>query len=571
MGNDMFHKGLLKSYDQETKTGTILLSDNNLELSFSVEDLPNSSLAPQIGERVKCFINDDEIEKQDKAKFIVRLDHKNSRTEKPLNRIFYSEEEDLKAIKDKQRLQAEHALKVIQEKEQSQAEEAKLLEQRYRDIEEEVRARVEIELAQAKKELLENTQSVTLEELKIPASQQIQLGADEEISVHDLDQVDSSQQALVTSKDFVVNELDVDPHVLNQDDVSQIHCLNHDEQILGHNEEDQVKEKSLKSEATLTDITALAPHLESNQILKQDDSETNANDEKALLFEDDLPEINDVLVMSSNSIGTKARVNLLQKKAQTLTFNSTFTQISDSDLLNLDAKNTSHEPALQPLNLDGKVLESKPSDIDQIDRSNKIDDSDFQPIIPMLDESSAIQLDSKQKSVDTQSKAITDNHAELISISPKVPQIDESLKANLNLKQSDSFVHTQPDVGSVSHNAEKSSALKSADQQSTLNKVKTQFEYKTQHTKPHRKNAKQFNPWLIVVVLLFALVTGLAYWGFTKYQDYQQDREIKAKLYLLEQQRLIEEQRKRLGKLSDKKILSDKTLDELLGKERHKE
>ena len=163
----MFHRGLLKTYDSESKIGTIYLTDSQLELHFSAEDFPNPSIPPQIGERVKCFINDDDTAK-DKAKFIVRLDHKNSRTEKPLNRIFYSEEEDLNAIKEKERIAAQEAL---------------ALEKWQKTVEEEVRARVDLEVTQAKKELLaqmsatfpESNNSITSEANVLSAEQNHQV------------------------------------------------------------------------------------------------------------------------------------------------------------------------------------------------------------------------------------------------------------------------------------------------------------------------------------------------------------------------------------------------------------
>lgn len=89
----MFHKGRLGSYDAVKQVGTIHLLDKDIQLHFLRKDFPNLTLEPQIGERVKCLI--EEIENKYIAKFIVRLDHKNARTELPLNDIFYKDQQAL--------------------------------------------------------------------------------------------------------------------------------------------------------------------------------------------------------------------------------------------------------------------------------------------------------------------------------------------------------------------------------------------------------------------------------------------------------------------------------------------
>lgn len=93
----MFHKGRLGSYDAVKQVGTIHLLDKDIQLHFLRKDFPNLTLEPQIGERVKCLI--EEIENKYIAKFIVRLDHKNARTEQPLNDIFYKDQQALLAQK----------------------------------------------------------------------------------------------------------------------------------------------------------------------------------------------------------------------------------------------------------------------------------------------------------------------------------------------------------------------------------------------------------------------------------------------------------------------------------------
>ena len=52
----MFYKGLVTYYDAVTKEGRIVLSHDEKEIIFAVEDFPNPRIVPHVGERVKCFI-----------------------------------------------------------------------------------------------------------------------------------------------------------------------------------------------------------------------------------------------------------------------------------------------------------------------------------------------------------------------------------------------------------------------------------------------------------------------------------------------------------------------------------
>ncbi len=99
-------------------------------------------------------------------------------------------------------------------------------------------------------------------------------------------------------------------------------------------------------------------------------------------------------------------------------------------------------------------------------------------------------------------------------------------------------------------------------------KVKTKLAYKIYKPKKARKEKKQFNPWLIVGMVVILILVNVGVMGYNKFQNYQQEQAAKAQLYLLEQERIIEEQRRKHGKLPNK-ILSDRSLDELLGKDRN--
>ena len=99
-------------------------------------------------------------------------------------------------------------------------------------------------------------------------------------------------------------------------------------------------------------------------------------------------------------------------------------------------------------------------------------------------------------------------------------------------------------------------------------KVKTKLTYKTYKPKKARKEKRQFNHWLIVGMILILILVNVGVMGYKKFQNYQTEQAAKAQLYLVEQERIIEEQRLKHGKLPNK-ILSDQSLDELLGNDRN--
>ncbi|KEC85895.1 MULTISPECIES: hypothetical protein [Acinetobacter] len=70
----MFRKGTVTFFDNDLGQGLIELNDHQ-QVVFKLEDFSNQLLLPQIGERIKCVV----LEQDDGlfAKFIVRLDHKN--------------------------------------------------------------------------------------------------------------------------------------------------------------------------------------------------------------------------------------------------------------------------------------------------------------------------------------------------------------------------------------------------------------------------------------------------------------------------------------------------------------
>ena len=89
----MFYKGVLHSYDPARQAGIIKINNHDFDVHFVLNDMANTSVELQMGERVKCIVVDRDEKHQ--AKFIVRLDNKNSRVEQPLNQLFYRSNEEV--------------------------------------------------------------------------------------------------------------------------------------------------------------------------------------------------------------------------------------------------------------------------------------------------------------------------------------------------------------------------------------------------------------------------------------------------------------------------------------------
>lgn len=71
----MFRKGIVTFFDDRLGLGHIELASDHHQVVFKLENFSNTSILPQIGERVKCIVVEEHGEFL--AKFIVRLDHKN--------------------------------------------------------------------------------------------------------------------------------------------------------------------------------------------------------------------------------------------------------------------------------------------------------------------------------------------------------------------------------------------------------------------------------------------------------------------------------------------------------------
>lgn len=557
MGNDMFHRGLLKTYDSESKVGTIYLTDSQLELHFSAEDFPNPSIPPQIGERVKCFINDDDTAK-DKAKFIVRLDHKNSRTEQPLNRIFYSEEEDLNALKEKERITTQEAL---------------ALEKWQKTVEEEVRTRVDLEVAQAKKELLaqisatlpESKNSMTSETDVVKPTQNHQVDmSDQGIPIllaesaldHDL-----AEEQIQARSNFVAEKMPTmqdDIVIADQDDkVDRVAVTNETDQV--HLEAYFVLQKedvALPQTFNGSEELKIETHSHSTtqQVLKDLSQDTQRD--HTLSHVDGLPQINDVLVIPSNSTESISQVSVTTIKDQ-------LPEFSFSDALD-------EAPTLTVSNPD-KKLDANTS---ELETTSKINAGHINK--PLINRALNIPETPKLSEWLEQNNTDLEPHSQSTQIQSSLTSVQQPETTSFNSVAVDSnapgfIANQQPTATVTASSIQTDMAYDQASTLTPLNKVKTKLEYQSRkQLKVKRKSEKQINPLVIGLMISVLILIGFAYFAFEKYQERKQENEEKAKLYLLEQQRLIEEQRLHLGKLPNKKVLSEKSLDELLGKDREK-
>ena len=567
MGNDMFHRGLLKTYDSESKIGTIYLTDSQLELHFSAEDFPNPSIPPQIGERVKCFINDDDTAK-DKAKFIVRLDHKNSRTEQPLNRIFYSEEEDLNAIKEKERIAAQEAL---------------ALEKWQKSVEEEVRARVDLEVAQAKKELLaqmsatfpESNNSITSEADVLRAEQNHQLDiSDQGIPILMAESALDHDQNLAEEQIEARSNLLAEQMPTMQDDVVIADQDAKEDRVAVLNEADQVhpeahfvlQKEDVVSSQGFNGSEELKIETHSHSTTQQERKEFSQDTQldHTSSHVDGLPQIDDVLVIPSNSTESVDQLNVIDTKDQLPEFSfsealdaaTTLTVLTSDQELETNASEL--ETASQ---INAEQINQTQISTSQINTALNI------PETPKLSE----WLEQKNTDLAPHSQS-----TQVQSSLTLMASVQESETASFNSVAANSIIPTfipdqQPTATVTVSPAQTDMAYDQALTPTPLNKVKTKLEYQSRkQLKVKRKSEKQINPLVIGLLISVLILIGFAYFAFEKYQERKQEDEAKAKLYLLEQQRLIEEQRLRLGKVPNKKVLSEKSLDELLGKDREK-
>ena len=100
----MFRKGIVTFFDDRSGLGYIELAADHQRVIFNLENFSNTSILPQIGERVKCIVIEERGEFL--AKFIVRLDHKNyvADKNKPLSSQHAYDESSFENIRNSRKI-----------------------------------------------------------------------------------------------------------------------------------------------------------------------------------------------------------------------------------------------------------------------------------------------------------------------------------------------------------------------------------------------------------------------------------------------------------------------------------
>lgn len=505
----MFYKGTLKSYDSTNQVGIILLSEKDIELHFSLSDFPNSVLEPQIGERVKCLI--EEVENKHIAKFIVRLDHKNARTEQPRNNIFYSEEEDLYVLKKAQQ-EKENATKQYEEgnlsTDSSQGESKTQTEGKQSLHTEKPQENIVTDPLQKETTSTAHTQQKQLEsDLSVAKNEQIEKDKAEQ------EKAESSNDSSMSAES---NNADAEHLAAQQQEVDH--------------------------------STTTAGSAASNKEVEAADSAESVQ-VKPVVEED-----SSSLVVSTAYSTTEATQQ--EKVAVSVPVLNAEDEIKLHQTLPLSA--LTQVPANQPV--DVNILGT-------LDLSHPTELKDFVP--PKATEAlvtpsaQSIHLGQPKPIKPTEMSPFEQLQRELGSRhTTSVPdrsgaQVQQDHAKNNQLQTSD--------LNSSDTTSNNQKSVSVAEDESQLQKVKTQLAYKTHKIKPQRKATLNINPWIIMGLISLGLVAVLGYFGFQKYLQYKEEQEAKARYYLLEQQKAIEDQRKRMAKLSDKPIIPEHRRKELLG------
>ena len=520
----MFYKGTLKSYDAAEQVGIIHLSDKDIDLHFSLDDFPNSTLEPQIGERVKCLIEEKDFKHI--AKFIVRLDHKNARTEKPRNNIFYSEDEDLDVLK-----------KAQQEKDQVLAEN-ETLEQTNPAI---------------PQEFLENKQ-------KLEQDKKLN---NEKKALNEKPLNKAKSQDITKSVDFVAKAKQPNTSSNHSTDLTnsttpvEVHetILENAEAVVERHEQELTTESKPSITQAESPIIEDSKPIESGQFSNSNELMDKQNNSTLVVAEhfnhaeqvsDEFSEQKDDI---DNSVNEVESVDQSKK-----TGNSTVLLLKPEDEIKIP-QTAQLSSFTQPVDVDikGTLDLSHPTEIKPI-QYEKHADSFITP------SSESIHLGHAKTIVPLSSDPFEQLQHELGS--RHTTSIPEHSRLNSDNKN---YAESQQSLNNVSVSESKTEYSQQQNDENTLQKVKTQLAYKTHKVKPNKKAELNFNPWILMAVISVIILAAFAYFGFQKYELHKQEQEAKARYYLLEQQKAIEDQRKKMAKLSDKPIIPEHRRKELLG------
>ena len=499
----MFYKGILQSYEPATNTGTIYLPENEIELVFSTDDLSNLRIEPQLGERVKCLMEEKHGVKR--AKFIVRLDFKNTREQKPLNETYYQRIEP-----------SSHPIEQVE---------------------------------------------------KATGTPESVLGETESMAKRD-----SETEVLATEQP-------------PEDTISeQSNPTNHNLNALAH--ENVAEIKAIQNESLARSIQAAALvettaciELEKHNLV--DSEQINVTSAATLLqTAHDHPVDSSQHQLSTDAIDLKGRLDTeIDEHSFTITDASSIPVERQSQVD--DLKSTQPLEALDPALEIKEITYSVPAQLSSAFETSEPKQQDASKIDPLLSKESCIQA---SQPID-QFKALTPHSVQAVPVAGKISELIDSHDSieTLNDHPVDSAKaealtkeNHRPSASALGSTTPILSAQipnQNVDKVSALAKLKNQFAYKhyaPKHQPRLKKKERYINPWMIVSVVVLLVLVNLAVFGFTKYSQYKAEQKAKAKLYLLEQEKIIADQRNQLGYIPTKKVLSEKALDDLLGKDREK-
>ena len=521
----MFYKGTLKSYDAAEQVGIIHLSDKDIDLHFSLDDFPNSTLEPQIGERVKCLIEEKDFKHI--AKFIVRLDHKNARTEKPRNNIFYSEDEDLDVLK-----------KAQQEKDQVLTENETL---------EKINPAIPQEFLENKQKL---EQDKKLNNEKKALNEKPLNKAKAQNFKKSVDLVEKTKRPNSLSNhltDLSNSTTPVETQETIQEQNTEAVVESHEQELTTKSKPSIAQAESLTIEdAKLLESVQLS---NSNELMDQQNNSTLVVADRFNHAEQVSDEFSEQKDDIDNSVNEVESVDQSKK-----TGNSTVLLLKPEDEIKFP-QTAPLSSFTQPVDVDikGTLDLSHPTEIKPIQHEKHADSF----ITPSHE---SIHLGHAKTIVPLSSDPFEQLQHELGS--RHTTSIPEHSRLNSDNKN---YAESQQSLNNASVSEPRTEYSQQQNDENTLQKVKTQLAYKTHKVKPNKKAELNFNPWILMAVISVIILAAFAYFGFQKYELHKQEQEAKARYYLLEQQKAIEDQRKKMAKLSDKPIIPEHRRKELLG------
>lgn len=252
-----------------------------------------------------------------------------------------------------------------------------------------------------------------------------------------------------------------------------------------------------------------------------------------------------------------------------------------SELLNVD-----FELNFDKLNKDLVILEGEnsldPTTEDELDKkvsTNESDSTNSQVESIIIEDIQKLEnplppVLAQANMVNTQNSSDNKNFPSQANIK-KLERLKDAIgvesEAETNVKPSFKGQVKAPDPDIVADIQNKNKTPLESKVNYSINK-QNQFSYdssKTIKKKVKKKKSEKFGLKVLMGIIGSLILINGSLWGYQKFQQYKADQEAKLKIYTLEQERKIEEQRRALGKLPDR-ILSDEALDDLLGKDRDK-